>query len=300
MCSVGTASLCRNYFVVLTLQGNATHAIYKIEEKKQYMMQDCIILEGNSREVAEQMMLKDLEQIFWKNNSSLEKFGFPKPEKVPTELELQQVQWINEERQNEQKQLLFRMNQDEPNNIEQQQTFDAIMQSVLRFNASNQDSLNSHKFHFISGPGGTGKSALFRKLQAACRAEGILISICAAITLAALLFEGATTAHSLFSYPVEEEEDIDDQLPAQCNFATRGISNIFGMRLYQMIAPCLRLSFRQWRPSRRGLAIMFSSALETLPRYAVCFSFPITTPSACQVLSKCHCSSLNTSHCQRE
>ena len=103
------------------------------------------------------------------------------------------------------------MNRDEPNNVEQQQTFNAIMQSVLSF--------DSHEFHFISGPGGTGKSALFRKLQAACRAEGILISICAAITLAALLFEGATTAHSLFGYPVEELEDIDDQIPAQCNFS---------------------------------------------------------------------------------
>jgi hypothetical protein len=111
------------------------------------------------------------------------------------------------------------MNQDEPNNVKQQQTFDAIMQSVLHFNASDRDSLNSHEFHFISGPGGTGKSALFRKLQAACCAEDILISICAAITLAALLLEGATTAHSLFSYPVKEEENIDDQLPAQCNFS---------------------------------------------------------------------------------
>jgi hypothetical protein len=101
MCSVGTAPLCRNYFVVLTLQGYATHAIYEIEDKKQYMMQDYIVLGGHSQEVAEQMMLKDLERIFRKNDSSLEKFGFPKPDQVPTELELQQTQWINEERQNE-------------------------------------------------------------------------------------------------------------------------------------------------------------------------------------------------------
>ncbi len=56
-----------------------------------------------------------------------------------------------------------------------------------------------HMFHFIGGPGGTGKSALFKKLHAACRMNGLLISICAATSLAALLNEGATTVHSLFS-----------------------------------------------------------------------------------------------------
>jgi hypothetical protein len=45
---------------------------------------------------------------------------------------------------------------------------------------------------------------------------GLLISICAAATLVALIFKGATTAHSLFGYPVEEEEDVDDQNPTEC------------------------------------------------------------------------------------
>ncbi len=31
-------------------------------------------------------------------------------------------------------------------------------------------------------------------------------------------FEGATTAHSLFSYPVEDETDVDDQDLATCDF----------------------------------------------------------------------------------
>jgi hypothetical protein len=44
-----------------------------------------------------------------------------------------------------------------------------------------------------------------------------LISICAATGRAALLFNGATTAHSLFNYPAEEEDDVSDQDPPQCN-----------------------------------------------------------------------------------
>ena len=45
-----------------------------------------------------------------------------------------------------------------------------------------------------------------------------MIAICAATSLAALLYEGATTAHSLFRYPVEDEMDIDDQDLATCDF----------------------------------------------------------------------------------
>ena len=37
--------------------------------------------------------------------------------------------------------------------------------------------------------------------------------------IAALSFDGATTAHSLFSYPVEDEDDIDDQNLPRCNFS---------------------------------------------------------------------------------
>jgi hypothetical protein len=33
------------------------------------------------------MMLQDLERLFRKSHSSLEKFGFPTPDNVPTELE---------------------------------------------------------------------------------------------------------------------------------------------------------------------------------------------------------------------
>ncbi len=83
---------------------------------------------------------------------------------------------------------------------------------------AGQDKMMSHVCHIITGPGGTGKSALFRKLHAACQAKGLLIFICAATSLVAHLFDGATTAHSLFNYPVEEEDDVDDQDRPQCNF----------------------------------------------------------------------------------
>jgi hypothetical protein len=84
------------------------------------------------------------------------------------------------------------------------------MESIVNFKNANQDDIIEHDFHFIGGPGGTGKLALFNKLHAACRNDGILIMICTATSLAALSYEGAITAHSLFLYSVEDETDVDD------------------------------------------------------------------------------------------
>ncbi len=92
------------------------------------------------------------------------------------------------------------------------------MNSILGFRDASRDAIFEHIFHFIGGLGGTGKSALFKKLHAASRMNGLRISICAATRIAALLYEGATTAHSLFSYPVEDETDVDDQDLATCDF----------------------------------------------------------------------------------
>ncbi len=103
-----------------------------------------------------------------------------------------------------------------PNNAEQQDAYNNIMSSIDEFKDTDRDLLTSHQFHFIGRPGGMGKSALFRKLHAACCSKGLLIAICAATSLAALLFEGAVTAHSLFGYPVEDKDDVDDLNPTGC------------------------------------------------------------------------------------
>jgi hypothetical protein len=69
----------------------------------------------------------------------------------------------------------------------------------------------------VLGPAGTGKTALMKKLQARCRSQGILIQCCASTTLAALMTDGGKTAHSLFKYPVsEDEEEIDENHLPQC------------------------------------------------------------------------------------
>jgi hypothetical protein len=182
------------------------------------MFIDYIIHNGLPELIAEQMMLQNLERRFRKSHSSLEKCGFPVPDGVPTELEEAMSIWMSPEVQTRQGQLLDSLILTQPNNSEQQSAFDSIMDSIIGFRDANQDAMVQHVFHFIGGPGGTGKSALIKKIHAACRMNGLLISICAATSLAALMYDSATTAHSLFSYPVEDETDVDNHNPATCDF----------------------------------------------------------------------------------
>jgi hypothetical protein len=91
MCSNGTGSQCRSYFVVLTLHGYATHAIFDDYVKRRFMFMDYIICQGVEEPVAEQMMLQDLERQFSRSHTSMEKYGFPPPQGVPSREELKKV-----------------------------------------------------------------------------------------------------------------------------------------------------------------------------------------------------------------
>jgi hypothetical protein len=95
-------------------------------------------------------------------------------------------------------QLLDSLNKTHPNNYKLQQFYKSTMESIVNFKDANQDVTIKHNFHFIGGPGGMGKLALFKKMHAACHNNGILITICAATSLAALSYEGATMAHHYF------------------------------------------------------------------------------------------------------
>ena len=57
------------------------------------MYQDYITYQHQMVEVAQQMMLRDLEKCFHKSCSSLKIFGFPAPDRVPTELEEALLHW---------------------------------------------------------------------------------------------------------------------------------------------------------------------------------------------------------------
>jgi hypothetical protein len=137
------------------------------------------------------------------------------------------------------------------------------MESIVNFKNANQDDTIKHNFHFIGGPGRAEKSALFKKLHAACRNNSILIMICTTTSLAALSYEGATTAHSLFLYPVEDEKILTIRT-LQDAISTKNVvtfcmryQSYFGMNLFQMIAFSWKLSWRNSKQDGIHHNIMF-------------------------------------------
>jgi hypothetical protein len=64
--------------------------------------------------------------------------------------------------------------------------------------------------------GGSGKTTLCQKIMAASRSRMHLSLGCASTALAATLYDDFTTAHSLFKFPVQEENNDDPFTPPVC------------------------------------------------------------------------------------
>ncbi len=98
MCEFGMAAQCKSCFVVLTLHGYETHAIFDNDQQRSFIYMDYIQFHNaQTIENAQVLMLQDLEQLFRKSRSSLSKFEFPTPRRVPTELEEVISKWCNED-----------------------------------------------------------------------------------------------------------------------------------------------------------------------------------------------------------
>ena len=65
---------------------------------------------------------------------------------------------------------------------------------------------------FVDAAQGRGKTTLAKRIVARMRAKGAVVLIAATTGLAALNYEGASTAHSLFKIPVPEGKDDEDDL----------------------------------------------------------------------------------------
>ena len=163
------------------------------------------IEEPMNLEQATNTFLIDLQNRLQHEDKNLEMYGFPLPLKRDTELEREKLKFSV----HSQSALYERLDTQFPNNDEQQRIFDTIIDAVV--NASN-----NKRFFFIDGPGGTGKTTIVKKLIAAIRALGHLVKVCASTTLAATNYDDACSAHSLFKYPVVQEEDKDTEVRTEC------------------------------------------------------------------------------------
>ncbi|OSC97186.1 hypothetical protein PYCCODRAFT_1377712, partial [Trametes coccinea BRFM310] len=79
-------------------------------------------------------------------------------------------------------------------NRDQRNAFERIVTSVQS---------NAGDIFFVNGPGGTGKTFLYKTVCHKLRAEGMIILCVASSGIASLLLPGGRTAHSRFKIPVE-------------------------------------------------------------------------------------------------
>jgi hypothetical protein len=204
----------RGYFVVMMLHGYSTLPLFLNLDHRDSLMAD-IVETTPDMGIAVNKLLQELERLLRLEGSSLESFGFPLPCDLNTELEIERLRYTAAD----QATLLQFLHTTERNNAGQQVAYDTIVNTIDAFvlTEGNQHPSAASQCIFLSGVGGTGKTALFRKLHAYCRSKGLLIQICAATTLAALLFKGGSTAHSLFKYPVVDDLDnIDAEFMPEC------------------------------------------------------------------------------------
>ncbi|XP_027156938.1 ATP-dependent DNA helicase PIF7-like [Coffea eugenioides] len=95
-------------------------------------------------------------------------------------------------------------------NVEQRHAYDLILQSV--FSPVGQS-------FFIDGPGGTGKTFLYRSLLATLRSQGHIAIAVATSGVAASILPGGRTAHSRFNIPLDFSRNKTCQISKQGSIA---------------------------------------------------------------------------------
>ncbi|XP_062075122.1 uncharacterized protein LOC133779145 [Humulus lupulus] len=82
-------------------------------------------------------------------------------------------------------------------NSEQQQVYNVVLEKVLS---------NQNVAFFVDGPGGTGKTFLYRALLATVRSRNLVALATASSGVAASILPGGRTAHSRFKLPLDTDE----------------------------------------------------------------------------------------------
>jgi len=200
-----TPSELRTLFVISTLQGFPTLRILN-EQRFKHLLYDDFLHNYNppNHRKAWNDLLCDFSNRFESDGKNMKDYGLPQPIHMKTELEIER----NKYDKTEQLELYNKLCNEIPNTYEQQQIFDEI---------ANACQLQLTKIFYIQGQAGSGKSTLAKKIMAYCRSKGKLCAGCASTGLAATLYDGFETAHSLFKFPVIEEDEREIDTPVECN-----------------------------------------------------------------------------------
>ena len=111
-----------------------------------------------------------------------------------------------------------------PNTLEKQRIFDAVVEALQENEGTiicivgnggtgNAISIHITNIKTIISPG---KTTPARKIMASTRMSNLIALGSASTALAATLYNDFKTTHSLFKFPVVEDEDKDPNVPTEC------------------------------------------------------------------------------------
>ncbi|XP_024007229.1 uncharacterized protein LOC112083434 [Eutrema salsugineum] len=201
-----TAKQLRYFFVMLLLYCEVSKPLNLWNHCWRYLAED--ILHRRRKEFGfkqleledpqlEQYTLIEIEELLMQNERSLAEFDdMPKPDKailkdISNMVLRQETQFDEDEERDEHNRLFCTMNKD------QREVYDAVMDSIEK---------GSGRLLFVNGPGGTGKTYLYKTIIGKLRSENRVVIPVASAGIAALLLPGGRTAHSRFKIPLNLTE----------------------------------------------------------------------------------------------
>nr|XP_016471490.1 PREDICTED: ATP-dependent DNA helicase pfh1-like [Nicotiana tabacum] len=115
----------------------------------------------------------------------------------------------------------------EANEVRFERTFTVTNKDILLHKKLNKDQLRAYNIiierlfsnkagaFFIDGPGGTGKTFLYRALLATVRSKGYIALATATSGVAASILPGGRTAHSRFKIPINTDDNVTCNISKQ-------------------------------------------------------------------------------------
>ena len=194
----------RALLVMLAMNGYPALDIFNDNEFYPTLCEDYAQMYPRDMLRIKEALLTDIAQRFKHNDSDHAKYGFESP--LTHLSELQRVRATHNAVQYAA--ILRDMTISSPNTDEQAPIFDSICIAI--------DNGETKKI-LIQGIAGSGKTTFAKKIVAFVRSRGKIVLGCSSTNLAAGIFDDFDTAHSLFCYPVKEDEDEDDS-ERICNY----------------------------------------------------------------------------------
>ncbi|KAL6873859.1 hypothetical protein ACP4OV_013941 [Aristida adscensionis] len=190
----------RRLFATILVFCEATNIRALWDEHKDSMSED-YCWENSNTKVVEEMVLRDIRDMVHSMGKDIRNYDLPEL-KDTGEFSKDIMREVREE-------LSVGINQEHLEmyatlNEEQRAGYDEIIHHVLN---------NKSQVFFIDGPGGTGKTFLYKALLAKVRSEGLIAIATATSGIAASILPGGRTAHSRFKIPLKLAEN------SMCNFS---------------------------------------------------------------------------------